>query len=81
MSVSFRPLSPGFGLAAEGVNLSEPLDAADARAIRQAWLDANGVLVFRNQQLSPEQHVAFSANFGEVYVGGATNNHESPRVS
>lgn len=73
-TLTLRPLSPGFGLLAEGIDLSRPLSSDEAAAVRQAWTDAHGVLVFRGQQLTPEQQVAFSAHFGEVYTGGATNN-------
>lgn len=74
MEPSFRPLSPGFGLLAEGIDLSQPLTSQQADAVRQAWTDAHGVLVFRNQRITPQQHVAFTGHFGEVYSQGATNN-------
>lgn len=74
MEITLRPLNPHFGLVVEGVDLSQPLTAEQAATIRQAWTDARGVLLFRNQQLTPEQHVEFSAHFGDVYDQGATNN-------
>jgi taurine dioxygenase len=74
MTVTFRPASPGFGLEAVGIDLSKPLDAETVAKLRQAWLDADGVLFFCEQELTPEQHIAFSRNFGKVYDEGAKNN-------
>ena len=48
-----------------GVDLAQPLDEATVEAIRQAWWD-NSILVFRGQNLTQEQHVAFSGHFGEL---------------
>lgn len=74
MDFKLRPLSPGFGLCVEGLDISGPLTADAASALRKAWADAHGVLLFREQCLSPGQHVAFSRHFGEVYAQGAANN-------
>jgi taurine dioxygenase len=71
---TFRPASPGFGLVAEGIDISRPIDPATAAALNQAWHDSDGVLFFRDQALTPEQHVAFSRTFGDVYDQGAKNN-------
>jgi taurine dioxygenase len=74
MDVSFRPASPDLGLEACDIDITRPLDDAMAARLRQAWLDSNGVLFFRGQELSPEQHVAFSRYFGTLYDQGAKNN-------
>jgi taurine dioxygenase len=74
MTMKFRYATPGFGLQVEGVDLSKPLPPDGAQALRQAWHDSGGVLFFRDQELTPEQHIAFSRNFGVVYDQGANNN-------
>ena len=49
------------------VDVSRELDAATFTAIEDAFHD-NIVVVFRDQHLSNEQHVAFSRRFGELEV-------------
>ena len=41
------------GAEVSGIDLAEPLTDASVQTIRRAWLD-HGVLVFRNQTLSPK---------------------------
>lgn len=49
-----------------GVDLSQPLDDEAFGDIRQAWLESNGIMVFRDQSLTPEQHIGFSRRFGPL---------------
>ncbi len=74
MTVALKLASPGFGLEASDVDISKPLSEDAAAALRQAWLDADGVLFFRGCELTPEQHIAFSRHFGVLYDQGAKNN-------
>lgn len=61
-----RPLSPVMGAIVDDIDLSEPLDAATASAIRATLAD-NSLLLFRDQhKLTAESHVRFSALFGEL---------------
>lgn len=62
-----EPLGPALGAEISGVNLAEPLSAPALATIRQAFLD-HGVIFFRDQRLSPEQHVAFAERFGELNI-------------
>ena len=50
-----------------GVNLAAPLGEDLFPRIREAHLQ-HGVLVFRDQELTPEQHIAFSRRFGALLV-------------
>ena len=59
-------LSPVLGAEMIGADLSQPIDNAAFGHIRQAWLDSNGVMVFRDQDLTPEQHIGFSRRFGPL---------------
>jgi taurine dioxygenase len=59
-------LSPVLGAEMIGADLSHPLEERDFAAIRNAWLEANGIMVFRDQDLSPDQHIAFSRRFGPL---------------
>lgn len=49
----------------EGLDVSQPLDPQTIEELRQAWWD-NSILVFRGQNLTQEQHIAFSRHFGEL---------------
>jgi len=57
----------GTALAAEiaGVDLSEPIDDRTFAAIEGAY-NEHGVVFFRSQRITPEQHVAFTRRFGEI---------------
>ncbi|HUT48233.1 MAG TPA: TauD/TfdA family dioxygenase [Alphaproteobacteria bacterium] len=57
----------GRALGAEigGVDLAGPLDDATIAAIRQALLD-HLVIFFRDQTITPAQHLAFARRFGET---------------
>jgi alpha-ketoglutarate-dependent taurine dioxygenase len=51
-----RPASPLIGAEIEGVDLTQPVDEVTAEALREAFWSYK-ILVFRNQNLSPLQHV------------------------
>jgi taurine dioxygenase len=62
-----HPLKGDFGIEAVGVDISKPLTPAVASALRTAF-DRHRILVVRGQNLSPETHIAFSRNFGELEI-------------
>jgi taurine dioxygenase len=63
--MNVMPLEAPLGAAVSGVDLSHPLEAGTAAALRRAWLD-HVVLVFHGQSLSDAQLLAFARNFGEL---------------
>jgi len=65
MALSVTRTGKTFVAEVEGVDLSKPLDGETVEAIRQAWWD-NSILVFRDQHISDDQHLAFSRHFGEL---------------
>lgn len=65
--LTFRPLTDTIGMEVSGIDLSEPVSAADFDRIVKVWLDAT-VLLFRGQSITPEQQIAFSRRFGELLV-------------
>ncbi len=50
-----------------GVDLGRPLAEASLGEIRAAW-DTHHLLLFRNQDLTPEQQIRFIRHFGEPLV-------------
>ena len=61
------PASGGVGAEIAGVDLRETMPDALYADIRQA-LNDHGVIFFRGQDLSPEQHIAFAARFGTINI-------------
>jgi len=62
-----RRLGQTFFAEVTGVDLAGPLDDRTFAEIRKAHLE-HGVVVFRDQELTPGQHIAFSARFGPLQV-------------
>jgi alpha-ketoglutarate-dependent taurine dioxygenase len=73
-SLQVTPLSAHIGAEIQGVDLSRPLEAHQVAEIRAALLKWR-VVVFRVQFLTHEQHVAFSAQFGELTLGHPVFGH------
>ncbi len=53
------------GAEISGIDLAHTLDADTFAQVSKAFFD-NEVVFFRNQKLTPEQHVAFTRRFGEL---------------
>jgi len=65
MSLSFRPLSHALGAEVLGVDLAQPLSNSEFDQIHRTFLE-RGILLFRDQKITREQHIAFSRRFGEL---------------
>jgi taurine dioxygenase len=66
-----RPMSPMIGAELHGVDLREELSDSVIAEIRAALLQYK-VVFFRDQDVSPKQHVAFARRFGELEIHPAT---------
>lgn len=64
-SMRVRPLSDEIAAEIQSVDLSRPLDDDVFAAIYNAWLEHH-VLLFRDQDLTDPQMIAFSRRFGEL---------------
>lgn len=62
-----RPTSGALGAEILGVDLAKPLSQAETDEIRGA-LNEYGVIFFRDQKITPEQHVAFAGRFAPINV-------------
>src|SRR5581483_7024561 len=65
MPISIRQLHPVFVGEVTGIDISKPITPADVTAI-EAGMDKYAVLVFPGQQLTDEQQMAFTVNFGPI---------------
>lgn len=61
------PLAAVAGAGVTGLDVSRELTDAQFAALRRAWVKANGLLVIRDQSLTPEQHLDFSRRFGPLF--------------
>jgi taurine dioxygenase len=67
-SLRLRPLSGSIGTEVDGVRLSDGVDPATFSRLHDAFLESCGVLVFRNQFLTPEVQHAFATKWGSPVV-------------
>lgn len=62
-----KPLSGTIGAELIGIDLSQPMNDATFAAFNKAWQKYK-VLFFRDQGLTPEQHIALGKKFGEIDI-------------
>jgi alpha-ketoglutarate-dependent taurine dioxygenase len=67
MTVVVEPLHPALGASIRGVDLRRPLDAETFQAVHDAWMRFL-VVVFPDQPITDEEHVAFTRFFGEPEI-------------
>ena len=81
MNFSIHPLDRSFAGEVTGVDLQDPLSPEAVAAI-EAGMDRYAVLVFRGQDISDEQQLAFSRNFGlvESSIGGNITRPDQRRL-
>lgn len=65
MALTIEKLHPLFVADVSGVDLTRPMEDATVGAIRAAF-EEHSILVFRNQDVTDEQQVAFSEHFGPL---------------
>jgi taurine dioxygenase len=65
MSIKLRKLSYALGAEVCDVSVAGPMGERQFGEIYKAFLD-HGILLFRNQDITREQHIEFSRRFGEL---------------
>ena len=66
-TITVAPVAGALGAEVRGVDLAAPLSDAAIGEIRRALLD-HQVIFFRDQNLTPEQHLAFGRRFGALQI-------------
>ena len=66
-TIEVRPLSDALGAEIHGVNTAGEIGEAQFAELRRAF-DQFGVIFFRDQELTPEQHIAFARRWGAINV-------------
>ncbi|MGH6738226.1 MAG: TauD/TfdA dioxygenase family protein [Bradyrhizobium sp.] len=82
MTIAIRPLTACIAAEVSGCDLRKPLSKDEADAI-EAAMDRWAVTVYHGQDITDEQQVAFSRNFGQIennYGGHITVKQEDKRL-
>src|SRR3954470_23885397 len=66
-TIAVDKLTPIIGAEISGVDLAGSPSNRQMDEIHRA-LAENAVIFFRDQHLTPEQHLAFGRNFGELHI-------------
>ena len=78
MTISIRQIHPVFAGEVTGADLTRPMTEAERVAI-DAGMDRYAVLIFRDQNITDDQQMAFTLNFGAIEGergGNITKAHE-----
>jgi alpha-ketoglutarate-dependent taurine dioxygenase len=70
-----HPLEPTIGAEISGIDLRQPISDAVRDEIKRTLLEYK-VVFFRDQELTTDQHAAFAARFGKLYVHPNTTRDE-----
>jgi taurine dioxygenase len=70
-NISVTPVTPSVGAVIGAVDLASGVSEDTCREIHQALM-RHGVVFFRDQNLSPKQHVDFARNFGRLRIAKRT---------
>lgn len=78
--IIIAPVTPVIGAEISGIDLAAP-DIADHIPALRAALNTHKVLFFRDQHLTPAQHIAFARHFGDLEIHPATpKDQENPEI-
>ena len=80
MAIEIRQIHDVFAGEVSGIDLTQPLSTDDVAAI-EAGMDKYAVLVFRGQNITDEQQIAFSKNFGQIEMKVGGNIRAETRVN
>lgn len=78
MTLSIRRLSNALGAEVRDIDIAKTLSEAVKAELREAFLKYH-VLLFRDQDLTPEQHIAFTRIFGELDRNEAVPDYRHPQ--
>lgn len=67
MALSIHPFDAALGAEVRGLDLSRPIGDSDFSVVEQAY-ETRSVLLFRDQRITPEQHIEFSRRFGKLEI-------------
>ena len=66
-NLDFIKPSGKVGVEVHGIDLSKGVSGSDFKKMKEAFIK-NGLIFFRDQNLSPEQHINFAQQWGEINI-------------
>jgi taurine dioxygenase len=66
-TIQALPLTPALGAEIHGIDIAAGIDDEQFAELRQAFVDF-GVIFLRDQDITPEQHIAFAERWGKINV-------------
>lgn len=66
-TISVTPASPALGAEISGVDIAAGVDEKQLAEIKQAFADY-AVIFFRDQDITPDQHIEFAERWGQINV-------------
>jgi taurine dioxygenase len=66
-TIQISPSSTNLGAVITGIDLAKPISNDDFATLRQAFAQY-GVIFFRDQHLSPQQHIAFAKRWAPIEI-------------
>ena len=66
-SIEVKPVSPALGAEISGIDIAAGVDEQQLADLRQAFSDY-GVIFLRDQDITPEQHIAFAERWGQINI-------------
>jgi alpha-ketoglutarate-dependent 2,4-dichlorophenoxyacetate dioxygenase len=76
MSITVTPAHPSFVAEISGIDIAQPLKAADRDAI-EAAINRYAVVVFHDQKLTDGQQIDFAGHFGPLHAPAQRARHHS----
>jgi taurine dioxygenase len=67
MSLEIRKISGGVGVEASNIDIAKGLSEADMATLKAAFVE-HGLVFMHNQTITPEQHIEFAKNWGEINI-------------
>ncbi len=78
--IELEPVTPRIGAIVHGVNLTKSLSDEMFQDLHDAWMQYL-VLFFRDQPMTPDQHLEFGRRFGELHIHPAAPYcHNNPEL-
>jgi alpha-ketoglutarate-dependent 2,4-dichlorophenoxyacetate dioxygenase len=75
VSITVKPVTPAFVAEISGIDLAQPLSAADRDGIEDA-IDRYAIVIFHDQTLDDDQQIAFARRFGPIQASAQKARHQ-----
>ncbi|MDO8289793.1 MAG: TauD/TfdA family dioxygenase [Parvibaculum sp.] len=78
-NIHVKKMTGACGAEVLGVNLAS-LSNSDMETVRQAYVD-HGVIFFRDQKITPDEHIAFARRWGDIVINKYFTPTENPLIA